>query len=66
VKAPAVFICADGDGTVPPKYQKMVVDAYRGSKRIVELHGGHNHSTSGDEEGRLRDQIDWLAQRVVR
>jgi uncharacterized protein len=63
VKAPAVIVTADSDGTVPPKYQRMVVNAYAGEKHVIEMHGGHNDSVSGEAEKKLLEEIDWLAKR---
>jgi pimeloyl-ACP methyl ester carboxylesterase len=64
VKAPAVFIAADGDTVVPPKYQHMVIDAYAGPKRVIEMRGGHNDSVRGDEEKRLGEGIEWLTRQA--
>jgi uncharacterized protein len=60
VHVPAVIVTADEDTTIPPKYHKMVIDAYAGEKRVIAMHGGHNDSVSRDAEVQLRDGIDWL------
>src|SRR5437667_14026 len=41
ISAPAVFILADQDDFVGPRYQRMVLEAYAGGTRRVVLHGGH-------------------------
>lgn len=40
--APAIFLTARADELVLPQYQRRVIDAYAGPKRVVELAGGHN------------------------
>jgi len=62
VHAPAVFLSADADTTVPPPYHKMVIDAYAGPKRVIVMHAGHNNSVIGDAEANLLHDIDWLFQ----
>jgi pimeloyl-ACP methyl ester carboxylesterase len=59
--APAVFVLAGQDDTVPIKYQQIVADAYAGPKQVLmRQHAGHNDSISGDDEARLQEAIDWL------
>lgn len=42
-KAPAVFVMSEKDEVVPPKYQKLVFDAYAGPKRSITMRGAlHN------------------------
>ena len=60
VKAPAIFILAEKDDFVLPKYQRMVTDAYAGEKRFVILPGGHWDSVTDDAEEKLRQDIRWL------
>lgn len=41
--APAVFLLAQNDEVVAPKFQALVADAYAGEKRVINLSGaGHN------------------------
>lgn len=40
--APAIFLSANGDSTVPPSYQQDVIDAYAGPKVVIRYDGGHN------------------------
>ena len=61
VNAPAVFLLADHDEIVPPKYQRIVLDAYAGEKRVIDLSGAtHNASIQGDAETQLQGGMDWL------
>jgi alpha-beta hydrolase superfamily lysophospholipase len=61
VTSPAVFLLADQDGVVPPKYQTLVTDAYAGPKRLIPLSGaGHNDSVKGHAERQLQCALDWL------
>lgn len=64
--APAVFVLADRDTLVLPKYQQKVVDAYSGPKRIVH-HAtyGHNTPVAVPEVARVRPAIDWLWGQAV-
>jgi uncharacterized protein len=48
--APAIFIQATEDNTVPPAYQQDVIDAYRGEKVVVRFAGGHNGMILGVDE----------------
>jgi uncharacterized protein len=65
--APAVFLCADGDEIVPPKYQRLVYDAYKGEKRLIQLPGAtHGSSVKGDAEEKLQQGISWLWEKRVR
>ncbi|MEA2710185.1 MAG: uncharacterized protein QOF78_2786 [Phycisphaerales bacterium] len=64
VAAPAVFMSATDDEVVPPKYQRLVYDAYRGEKRLIVISGAtHNSSVNGDSERELQDGMDWLWER---
>jgi len=65
VKAPVVFIVAEKDDFVVPKYHRMVIDAFGGEKRIVRLPGGHWDAVSGDAEKELAGDIDWLWSRAT-
>jgi pimeloyl-ACP methyl ester carboxylesterase len=59
--APALFVLAAQDDTVPIKYQQMVADSYAGPKRILlRQKAGHNDSITGDDETRMQQGIDWL------
>jgi hypothetical protein len=62
VRAPAVFILADADDQVIPKYQRLVLDAYAGKTRVLHLAGARHGATvdSGTELEELRADFDWL------
>jgi pimeloyl-ACP methyl ester carboxylesterase len=61
VKAPAVFVEAVEDSTVPAQYQQYIIDAYAGPKRIIRMeHSGHESSITGEDDRRLQEAINWL------
>jgi len=37
--APAVFVMGGDDEVIPPAYQRPVVEAYAGPKRVIEIPG---------------------------
>ena len=56
-----VFLLAENDEIVAPKYQRLVVDAYAGEKRIVPLAGAsHNSPIEGQGRVDLERAVDWL------
>jgi pimeloyl-ACP methyl ester carboxylesterase len=61
IHAPAIFLLAEKDEVVAPRYHRLVVNAYAGEKRVISLHGA-NHNTPIEEAG-LADfyrALDWL------
>lgn len=65
VRAPAVFMLAEHDEIVPPRYQAMVVDAYGGAKSLVELDGAfHNSPMTDAAQERLGGATAWLWAKV--
>jgi hypothetical protein len=61
VHAPAVFLMADQDTLVPPRYHQMVLDAYAGPRHVIDLVGkGHNDGPSAAEDATLQSDIAWL------
>jgi hypothetical protein len=62
VTAPAVFVTADRDTYVLPKFQEMTIGAYAGPMRRIHLvNKGHNDSISTPTELReMAEAIDWL------
>jgi uncharacterized protein len=64
IDKPAVFLLAENDEVVPPRYQRMVVDAYAGEKRVITLRGAH-HNSPIDSAGLadLDKALDWLLPR---
>lgn len=64
VHAPAIFLLAEQDEIVASRYQRLVVDAYVGQKRVIALRGAH-HNTPIEGVGLadLYDALDWLLPR---
>ena len=61
VRVPAIFLLAENDEVVAPKFQRLVVDAYAGKKRVIPLVGaGHNSLIEGTEFTELQNGVDWL------
>jgi len=59
--APAIFLVAEHDEVVPPRYHKLVVDAYAGEKRVIELHAAfHNDPIEGTALSDLNGALTWL------
>ena len=64
VRAPAIFLLAEKDEVVAPKFQRLVVDAYAGEKRIIPLPGaGHNSPVEGTGLANFHHALDWLLPR---
>jgi pimeloyl-ACP methyl ester carboxylesterase len=64
VHIPAIFLLAEKDEVVAPKFQRLVVDAYAGEKRIIPLPGaGHNSPIEGAALADFHQALDWLAPR---
>src|SRR5438552_11195299 len=60
VHAPAIFVSGQKDGLVPPKYHRMVIDAYAGPKLVLNLPEG-DHNTPPESIGKpLEEALDWL------
>jgi pimeloyl-ACP methyl ester carboxylesterase len=59
---PAIFLLAENDEVVAPKFQRLVVDAYAGEKRLIPLPGaGHNSPIEGAALTDFHQALDWLA-----
>jgi len=64
VRAPAIFLLAEKDEVVAPRFQRLVVDAYAGEKRVIPLAGaGHNSPVEGVGITSFHDALDWLLPR---
>src|SRR5213596_1480797 len=60
-RAPAIFLLAERDEIVPPRYHKLVVNAYAGQKRVVTLRNAyHNTPVEGAGLADLDRALDWL------
>jgi pimeloyl-ACP methyl ester carboxylesterase len=60
--APAVLISGIHDDYVPPKYHRMVFDAYAGPHYSLLVNGGHN--TPPDRSPEYLAALDWLWQQI--
>lgn len=61
IHAPAIFLLAEKDEVVAPRFQRLVVDAYAGEKRIIPLIGaGHNSPIEGVGLTNFHDALDWI------
>jgi pimeloyl-ACP methyl ester carboxylesterase len=60
-RTPAIFLLAERDEIVAPRFHRLVVDAYAGEKRVIPLHGAyHNDPIEGAALANLNDALDWL------
>ena len=63
-RAPAIFLLAEKDEVIAPKYQRLVVEAYTGEKRVVPLAGArHNDPLEGASMANFIQALDWLLPR---
>jgi pimeloyl-ACP methyl ester carboxylesterase len=61
IHAPAIFLLAERDEVVPPRYHRLVVDAYAGEKRVIPLPGAyHNDPIEGAALTDFHRALDWL------
>ena len=61
IRGKAVFLLSGRDEVVAPRYQKLVVDAYRGEKRVIQLpRARHNSPLDEDSLSKLQEELDWL------
>jgi pimeloyl-ACP methyl ester carboxylesterase len=60
-RTPAIFLLSEKDHVVPPRFQKLVVDAYAGEKRTITLKGAqHASSVTGVALTNFFEALDWL------
>jgi pimeloyl-ACP methyl ester carboxylesterase len=61
VNAPCLFILAENDDFVLPKYQQLITSSYAGEKRFVRLpDSGHWSSVEGEALNEVERGITWL------
>jgi pimeloyl-ACP methyl ester carboxylesterase len=61
IRVPAIFLLAENDEVVAPRFQRLVVDAYAGEKRVIQLSGaGHNSPIEGTAFTQFQNDLDWL------
>ena len=60
-RAPAIFLLAERDEMVAPRFHRLVVDAYAGEKRVIALRGAyHNDPIEGAALADLNDALGGL------
>ena len=61
IRAPAIFLLAENDEVVAPRFQRLVVNAYAGEKRVIQLRGA-NHNSPIESEGMrsFHEALNWL------
>jgi uncharacterized protein len=65
IHAPAIFLLAEKDEVVAPRYHHLVVEAYAGEKRVILLKGAyHNSPIEGTALADLHGALDWLLPRT--
>ena len=61
---PVIFLLAENDEVIAPRFQRLVVDAYAGEKRIIPLPGAHhNDPIEGTSLAEFHRALDWLVPR---
>jgi uncharacterized protein len=64
-RAPAIFLLAEKDEVVAPRFHRLVADAYAGEKRLITLHGAyHNDPIEGAALADLNEALGWLSQKA--
>jgi cephalosporin-C deacetylase-like acetyl esterase len=63
--APAIFLLAESDEVVAPRFQSLVVNAYAGEKRQILLRGAdHNSPIEGEGLRSFHEALDWLCSQM--
>ena len=66
-RSPAIFVLADEDEIVAPRFQRLVVDACAGEKRVIALRSAyHNDPIEGAALADLNDAVGWLLEKNSR
>jgi hypothetical protein len=61
IHAPAIFLLAEQDEVVPPRYHRLVVAAYAGEKHVISLRGAyHNDPIESVGLADFYHALDWL------
>ena len=64
-RVPAIFLLAEKDEMVAPRFHRLVVSAYAGEKRVIVLRGAyHNDPIEGAALADLNDAFGWLLRRT--
>ena len=62
---PAIFLLAEKDEVVAPRFQRLIVDAYIGEKRVIALRGAyHNDPIEGAALADFHQALNWLLPNV--
>jgi len=57
----AIFLLAEHDEMVAPRFHRLVVNAYAGEKRVIDLPGAfHNDPIEGRALAELNKALDWM------
>jgi len=65
IHAPAMFLLAEKDEVVAPRYHRLVVEAYAGEKRVIALRGAYHNSPIEDAAlADLYKALDWLLSKA--
>ena len=57
----AIFLLAEHDEMVAPRFHRLVVNAYAGEKRVIDLPGAfHNDPIEGKALAELNKALDWM------
>src|SRR4029077_7102096 len=61
IHAPGIFLLAEHDEVVAPRFHRFVVNAYAGEKRVINVPGAfHNDPIEGTALTDLDRDLDWL------
>jgi pimeloyl-ACP methyl ester carboxylesterase len=61
---PVIFLLAENDEVIAPRFQRLVVEAYAGEKRLIPLPGAHhNDPIEGTALAEFHGALDWLVPR---
>jgi pimeloyl-ACP methyl ester carboxylesterase len=66
IRAPAIFLLAEKDEVVAPRYHRLVLDAYAGQKRVISLPDAY-HNTPIEDAGLVDfyNALDWLLPKTT-
>jgi hypothetical protein len=60
-RTPAIFLLAEKDEIVAPRFHRLVAEAYAGEKRMIELRGArHNDPVEGTALADLNEALSWV------
>ena len=66
IHAPAIFLLAEKDEVVAPRYHRLVVDVYAGEKRVISARGAHhNDPIEGTALADLNNALGWLLAKAT-